>query len=224
MRRLFILRPESGAASSLEGARAIGLDAVSVPLFRIEPVAWQAPGPASFDALLLTSANAIHHAGDELAALRGLPAYAVGEATANAARDAGLDIAGSGDLGVERLLGSIEPDLRLLHLAGEDRRSPAGARQQIVAITVYRSTALLRPAGIDAITGQVAAIHSPRAGERLAALLDEATRATVRLACISEGAAAAAGDCWDGKQAADRPTDAAVLALAARLCEKPVDR
>ena len=71
--------------------------------------------------------------------MRGLKAYAVGDATAEAARDAGFDIAATGDAGVDRLLGSIEPDLKLLHLCGEDRREPEGAKQKITAVTVYRA-------------------------------------------------------------------------------------
>ena len=49
-------------------------------------------------------------AANSLNELRGLPVYAVGTATAEAARDAGFDIASVGEAGVERLLGSIEPD------------------------------------------------------------------------------------------------------------------
>lgn len=221
MRRLIILRPEPGAAASLERARALGLDAASVPLFRVEPVAWDAPDPSNFDALLLTSANAVRCGGEGLAAYRGLKTYAVGEATAEAARSAGFDIAGTGDSGVDRLLASIEADLRLLHLAGEDRRGPGGARQTITAVTVYRAVAIEAPDGLAELAGQVAAVHSPRAGERLAALVEN--KRNVRLACISGAAAAAAGDGWERKEAAAGPDDDALLALAARLCEKPLE-
>ena len=124
MRRLLVLRPEPGASATVKRACEQGLEAVAVPLFEVEPMGWQAPEAASFDALLLTSANAIRHGGDDLAKLRGLRVYAVGEATAQAARDAGFDIAATGDAGVDRLLGSIEPDARLLHLCGDDRREP----------------------------------------------------------------------------------------------------
>lgn len=224
MRRLFILRAERGAAASLDRARAIGLDAVSVPLFGIEPVEWEAPDAASFDALLLTSANAVLHGGDRLAAYRGLEAYAVGEATAQAARDAGFDLAGTGDSGVERLLGSIKPGLRLLHLAGEDRRVTGRASQEIVAVTVYRALELPPPGGLAELDGQVAAIHSPRAAKRLAVLVEAGRRSHISLACISDCAAAAAGDGWEAKQGASGPNDEALLELAARLCEKPVEQ
>ena len=46
MRRLLVLRPEPGASATVERARALGLDAVAMPLFEVEPVAWDAPDPA----------------------------------------------------------------------------------------------------------------------------------------------------------------------------------
>ena len=127
MRRVLVLRPEPGAGATAKRAREQGLDAVAVPLFEIERLDWQAPEAGGFNGLLLTSANAVRHGGEALASLRGLNVYAVGDATADAAREAGFDIAATGDDGVERLLGSIEPDLGLLHLCGRDRRETAGA-------------------------------------------------------------------------------------------------
>ena len=56
--------------------------------------------------------------------LRGLPVYAVGEATAEAARNGGFDIAATGDAGVDRLLGSIEAGPES---AASLRRGPARA-------------------------------------------------------------------------------------------------
>ena len=136
MRRLFILRPEPGASASLERAKALGIDAAAVPLFRVEPVAWRPPEAASFDALLLTSANALLCGGEGVGGLRALPAYTVGDATAEAAHSAGFEVAGTGDGGIDRLLGSIEPGVRLLHLAGEDRRAAQDGRHSIQSITV----------------------------------------------------------------------------------------
>ena len=57
-----------------------------MPLFSVESLAWKVPDAASFDALLLTSANAVRQAGAGLTQLRGLPVHAVGAATATAAR------------------------------------------------------------------------------------------------------------------------------------------
>ena len=218
MTRLLVLRPQPGADETVERARELGLDAVAIPLFEIEPVEWEAPEPGGFDGLLLTSANAVRIGGDQLSALRGLKAYAVGEATAMAARDAGFDIAATGDSGVDRLLGSIEPDLKLLHLCGADRREPAHAKQSITAITVYRATPVEAP-NLSAAEGSVALIHSPRAARRFAELVGQ--RETIAIAAISDTAADAAGSGWRTVESAEQPTDEALLALAARLCDKP---
>ena len=102
MTRVLVLRPEPGASATVERARQRGLDALAIPLFEIEPVSWKAPDAASFDGLLITSANAMRSAGEQLLELRGLPVYAVGPATADAAREAGFDVASSGDAGAER--------------------------------------------------------------------------------------------------------------------------
>ena len=115
MRRLLVLRPEPGATATVQHARERGLDALAVPLFEIEPLEWDAPDPAAFDGILLTSANAVRSAGEKLKFFGGLPVYAVGDATGEAARQAGFSIAAVGDADVGRLLGSIEPDLKLLH-------------------------------------------------------------------------------------------------------------
>ncbi len=216
MTRVLVLRPEPGASATVAGARALGLDAVSIPLFDVEPVAWTAPDPANFDALLLTSANAMRHGGAALAVYRALPAHAVGETTADAARAAGFTVASSGTHGVDALLDSLAPELRLLHLCGEDRRTPANARQTIVAVPVYRSWAIDPPPGLGQAIGAVVLVHSPRAARRFAELVED--RGATAIAVISRAAAEAAGTGWREIHVAVEPSDDALLALAARLC------
>jgi uroporphyrinogen-III synthase len=217
LRRLLILRPEPGATATVEKARSLGLEASAVPLFAVEPVEWQAPAPDGFDGLLLTSANAVRHGGEKLETLCGLPVYAVGEATAEAAGEAGFEITATGDAGVERLLASIDRGLRLLHLCGAYRAEPTNAAQEITPIIVYRSKAIDVP---DLPTGEtVALIHSPRAGGRFAELA--ANRDTISIVAISHAAADAVGRGWKSVDVAQQPTDDALLALAASLCNKP---
>jgi uroporphyrinogen-III synthase len=215
---LLVLRPEPAASETVRRARQQGLEAVSVPLFNVEAVAWQPPDPSSFDALLLTSANAVRCGGAALKELRGLPVYAVGEATAQAAREAGFDIKGKGGAGVDRLLGSIESDVRLLHLCGQDRKRPQDARQEIRPLVVYRAVEAAQP-DLSMAAGSVALIHSPRAARRFAELVGD--KASTVIAAISEAAAEQAGEGWEAVQVAPSPDDEALLALAARLCEKP---
>jgi len=216
---ILVLRPEPGAGETVQRLRGRGLEAIAAPLFTVEPVAWEPPDPVRFDALLLTSANAVRHGGDRFGEFRGLPVHAVGETTAAAARDAGFDVASSGDGGVDRLLGSIDQRLRLLHLCGTDRREPADAPQQITPVAVYQATAIERP---DLPRGEdsVALIHSPRAAARFAELIALPDRSSIAIAAISGVAAAAAGDGWKAVEAAAQPSEEALLALAARLCQK----
>jgi uroporphyrinogen-III synthase len=219
MRRLTILRPEPGASASLALARELGIEADVLPLFKIEPIAWQVPDPAGFDGLLLTSANAVRFAGDGLLTLRGLEVYAVGDATADEARKAGFDIASSGSAGVERLLGSIEGGRKLLHLCGQDRTEVDETRHAITAVPVYRSVQLPRPDGIDSV--EVVAVHSPRAARRFAELFEEGDRSAVAVAAISEAAAGAVGGGWNAVVIAQKPDERCLLALAKELCDKP---
>ena len=221
MRPLLVLRPEPGARATAERARKLGLDPVLLPLFEVEPIEWAAPDPTAFDALLLTSANAIRMGGSQLERLRGLSVHAVGQATADAAREAGFDVATIGEAGVERLLDSLVPDLKLLHLCGEDRRE-ADARQSITPLAVYRSRAL-PDVNVGAAKGAVALIHSPRAGRRFTELVDAAPldRRTIAIAAISAAAADAVGGGWAAVEISERPADDVLLALAARLCNKP---
>jgi uroporphyrinogen-III synthase len=218
MARLLVLRPEPGASATVEKARERGLEAVAIPLFEIEPVGWQAPEPGGFDGLLLTSANAVRCAGNQVEELRGLKVYAVGAASAQAAREAGFDIASTGKAGVDRFLGSIEPDLKLLHLCGEDRHESQEVRQAITRVTTYRSRQnesprlILKP-------DDIALIHSPRSGRRFAELVSD--HGIIAIAAISTAAAEAAGEGWKSVAVAEEPSDEALLALAARLCNNP---
>ena len=218
MRRVLVLRPEPRATATVERARKLGLNAIAIPLFKIEPIPWTKAEGAECEALLLTSANAVRHGGDELEKLSDLPAYVVGEATAEAARTAGFRIAAVGDAGVDQLLSMIPADLKLLHLCGEDRKAPFDARQAITPIAVYRSIEIPEPE-LGTATKRVALIHSPRAGRRFAELIGP--RSGIAIAAISPAAAAAVGDGWDAVETASAPTDDALLALAARLCNKP---
>lgn len=212
MRPLVVLRPEPGASRTASAARALGLEVRCHPLFVPEPVAWDLP-PGAYDALLVTSANAVRLAGN----IPRLPVHAVGEASAAAARNAGLNVVSVGDGGVEALLAELAPNLRLLHLAGEERILPLMPRQQITSVTVYRMAPQPLPSA-DLLLGAVVLVHSPAAGRRLAEV--SVSREQVRVAAISSATAAACGSGWARLEAATEPTDAALLSLAAKLCKE----
>jgi uroporphyrinogen-III synthase len=111
MRQLLLVRPEPGLSASAERARQAGLDVIARPLFRIEPLDWEAPDPHGYDGLLLTSANALRYAGSRLDGLKSLPAHAVGPATADAARAAGLKVATVGEDDLTDLLARLPVEM-----------------------------------------------------------------------------------------------------------------
>lgn len=225
-RPLLILRPEPGASRTVRAATALRLDAVAVPLFAIEPLHWFPPDPVRFDAVMFTSANAVRAGGASLSRYGALPAYAVGTATAEAARQTGFSHVreGPGDAAGLTALLEAEGVLRVLHFCGAHRRESAAPGLMIERTTVYESATIERPEGLDEALEQapLALLHSPRAAERFAALVDALgrSRATISVAAISPAAIAAAGSGWARMEAAATPDDAALLALAARLCDK----
>ncbi len=220
MRPLVIVRPEPGASATARAAEANGLTPVLVPLFKVEPAEWQAPDPSEYDAPLLTSANALRHAGIGLDGFRELPAYCIGEATAAAAREAGLTVTAAGTAGIDELLQRVPQGSRLLHLSGTHWREPANQTHSIRHLPVYDSAELPRPDRLALIEGAVVAVHSPRAASTLARHADDLRldRRQTAIAAISAETAAAAGPGWETVETAPEPSESALLAIAARLC------
>jgi uroporphyrinogen-III synthase len=200
-RPIAVLRPEPGNRVTAIAIEATGRTAIRLPLFDATPVAWQAPDPAGYDALILTSANAIRHGGPGLLALRDLPVYAVGAVTAEAARRAGFRVEATGDAGAEQLLerAGAAGVRRALHIAGRDRTvEPGGIVADIV--TVYVSEALdISTSDAAKLAGSVALVKSARAGARLAQIVDRhgVDRATIVLVAISERTAEVSGTGWE---------------------------
>ncbi len=217
MRRLLVLRPEPGASATLERASRLGFDVFSVPLFEVEPLDWAAPDPSSFDALLLTSANAVFQAGKKLEAFRGLPVCAVGEATANAARAHGFAVETTGEGSLEELLKRVDRGEKLLHLCAKHRHSSPSSHT-IFEVEVYQALAIDCP-DLSQAQGCVALIHSPRAARRFAELID--VRGSIAIAAISRAAAQASQSGWAALEFASEPSDEGLLALASRLCDIP---
>jgi uroporphyrinogen-III synthase len=222
-RAIAVLRPEPGNTATAAAIEALGLIAIRLPLFEVHAVDWTVPDVTRFDALLLTSANAPRHAGPGLAALRGLPVHAVGDATAAAARDAGLEVVAVGDRDGAALVAAAEMNgvRHGLLLGGRDR---ATEEHPIIAetITVYASDPIAIPVeSLDQLAGSVVLLHSARAARRVADLIDRAgiDRRTVRLAAISAAAADAAGGDWERIAAVPSPDGAALIALACVLAD-----
>lgn len=224
-RSLALLRPEPGWSASVAAAHEAGLDVVGHPLFEAEPVGWQPPA-GEFDAVLAGSGAAFRLGGSLLAELTTLPVFAVGEATAQAARSAGFAVAMTGEGGLQELLDATagEPR-RFLRLAGEDHvalRPHAG--QSLMEVVVYRMVPEpLEPSFALKLTTEapVVALHSAAAAEHFAQEVDRLglSRGKLFLLALGPRVAKAVGLGWAAVHIADRPSDAALLAKAIALCK-----
>lgn len=217
-RPIAVLRPEPGNRATCARVRAAGRNAIALPLFEIVALDWTPPDPASFDALILTSANAVRAGGQALTRYAHLPVYAVGAATARVAEAAGFAAAtvGSDDAHALFAVAAANGVMRALHLGGRETGVVASG---IVAasIAVYASEAIeIAPEPLQALIGATALIHSARAAARLATLIDRhgIDRTTMALAAISPSVAQAAGSGWGHVAIAPHPTDAALIAVA----------
>lgn len=220
---LVVVRAEPGGTKTVERAAAMGLDARHMPLFAAQPLEWTPPNPADFDALMLTSAQAPRLAGPGLAALAGLPLFAVGDATAAAARAAGLVVTAIGPGDAQGLLDTMTSQnfIRILWLCGHNRSSFDARGAALSALPVYAVDPVDPPAEWGAlVTGPaVLMVHSARAAFRLSDLVGQ-DRKHLTLLAISAAAADAAGDGWARMAISPRPDDAAMLAEAHALCHK----
>lgn len=220
-RPLAVLRPEPGNSVTAGRIESLCRRALRIPLFETHGLAWEPPDPARFDSLMLTSANAVRHAGEGLAMLRRLPVLAVGGATAKAAHAADLHVAVTGTGDAEALIAQAEHAgfRHALHLAGRERKTREGG---IIARieTVYASDPRgIAPEMLAELAGSIALIHSPRAGERLAQLVGEADRTSIAIAAISENAAAGVGLGWRSVTVAPKPSDFALIEAACALAD-----
>lgn len=214
--RVLVLRPMPGNAETVERLEQLGITAVSAPLFAMEPVDWSVPSADGCDTLLLSSANAVRHAGPGLAQVAHLPCWCVGDATAAAASGAGLEVERIGSGGIASLVQG--GNRKMLWLCGVQHSVlPESERHRVIITPVYRSVDLSVPADLF-VQPCVAVLHSVRAARRFASLVDR--RDDIAVAAISAEVAAAAGSGWRAVVTVAAPTDAQMVAVAAKLCQE----
>lgn len=215
--KLLIIRPQPGAEATADRVCAAGHEPLLMPLFAAEPLDWEIPGEIEYDGLLITSANAIRHAGDKRKALEHLPVFAVGQNSADVARSFGFQIEYTGIDGVDQLLADIEAR-NLLWLAGEDRTEfQKPDDMQICCRIVYRSAALPIPQYFSekVLSADHVLLHSARAARHFADLVSQQAikKDAISIAALSEKIALAAGSGWAKVFVASMPSDDALLSL-----------
>lgn len=193
----------------------MGWEPVVQPLLAIRPLSPILPGLEGFDALAFTSRNGVS-AFAALTSQRDLRAFAVGEATAQAAREAGFSDVQSADGAVDDLVALIaqqmQPGERLLAPVARqpvaDLAAQLTGRVQVETLAVYEAV----ETGVGT-SDNVAAIliHSPRAAAALAALGAQAVDQRRIIAISAQAAAPLNGLPIADLRIANHPSDAAML-------------
>lgn len=183
------------------------------------PLAFTLPA-GEFDAVVVTSANALRALGDEGQPLRALPLYAVGSRTADMARAAGFSSVQHAEGGAAALARLIAP-LKLksiLYLAGRDRTADLAALVAPVAVTLVEvyDMAAATPALPEA---RGVMLYSRRAAERFLDLTTPVTRAKMAALCLSANIADALQNAHlRAIHVAEAPNEPAMMGLAMRVC------
>lgn len=226
---LLVTRPEPDASATVERLAALGLSAVAAPLFTLRPL--PAPLPeGGFDAVAITSANALRALQGRLQPYLRLPLFAVGDRTAALARAEGFNTVTSADGGMARLapLIAAHAPRRVLYLAGRDRTGDLaallGPGVDTVLVEVYdmepvpalpvAAEAMLTQGAIQAVL-----LYSVRAAERFVALTSPSMRRAMQALCLSSTIAEVARNAhFAGTVVANASSETAMMGLALRVC------
>lgn len=230
--RLLLTRPREDAAETLAALEAAGHQVLSEPLLELRPQPGALPDPGGFQALLITSRNGLRAflaQSDD----RSLPVYAVGPASAAAARAAGFVRVRSAEGDAVALAALVRRELDpgagpLLHPAGRETAgalsvglAAAGFTLERVVLYAAEAAPSLSPAARAALeqgTLDGVLLFSPRTAAVFARLILEAGsgQACEGLVayCLSPAVAAAVASLpWRAVRTAAEPNQAALLAL-----------
>lgn len=229
--RVLVTRPEPGTAATAARLAAMGHEPVQLPLTQVCPLPIAADAiPAEPDAIALTSANALRHLPQDIARrLAAVPLFAVGKATAAAARRLGfvrVEEGGGNAAALAACLAAARgPGSSILYLCGRVRlpdfeRRLAEAGMAVAHIETYDTLPVARePEALEAAIGarpiDAILLHSAASAEVLSPLLTLlAPRLSpgVVFACLSVRVAAALGRNPGGKvRVAAEPTETALF-------------
>jgi len=226
--KVWITRAQPGAAATARRVLAMGFAPLTAPLLVVEPLGAGEIDLAGVAALAFTSANGVRAFAARSAA-RALPVYAVGEATAKAARQAGFDRVVHFDGDVSGLAFGLASDAGaisgvVLHPgasepAGDLAGALAGKGVAARRLTLYRTRpAALGPDHLEGLAkADAALVHSPKGAAALAEALARHPRPDLRVLAISPAALRPLeAVTLAARLAAARPREADLLALLAQ--------
>ncbi|MHB8530153.1 MAG: uroporphyrinogen-III synthase [Caulobacteraceae bacterium] len=190
MKKVWVTRARPGAGGTARRLAARGFEPVVAPLLEVREfeVAVDLTGVG---ALAFTSAAGVR-AFARRSAERSLTVFAVGDATARAARAAGFaEVASArgavGDLAALIAARGGEFTGEVLHpSAAELAGSLAGAR----AVAVYETRPAALPALLDRASLHAVLLHSPKAARLLAGILRSSPVSDLMAVCLSRAVAA----------------------------------
>lgn len=231
---MLVTRPEPDATETAGRLLALGIEAVKLPLLRLEVLDTSLPDPKGFAAIAVTSANALRALEQRgvLSRYLELPLHAVGDRTAAAARELGFvevrSASGSfadlvEQLAHARIAGPVfYPAGR--EISGDLARSLAPFGKMVITAPVYAmrpveavATELVEQMRSGAISA--ALVYSRRTAETFVRLVSPAlappARARLGMLCLSEAVAAPLIDAHFVRIGlADHPSEEAMMGLA----------
>lgn len=234
--KLLITRPKEDAEPLAAELRQQGFDTQIEPLLSIEPVRDPQCDLNGVQALLVTSANGVRMFAVTFAE-RNLPVYAVGDASARAAREAGFVFVDSAEGDVDALAERIKACLSrdkgdVLHVAGSKIAGDLGG-QLTRAGFGYRRAVLYQAEKVGSLSSEAMkairsgeidgiVLFSPRTAEQLVNLvkkagLEKACRG-ISAFCLSKAVADKASELrWEEVIVAEKPERESLMqALAER--------
>ncbi len=200
MLRVAITRAQPEADRTAERVRARGAEAIVTPLLTIVPCGYDTSTEGA-QAVIFTSTNGVR-AFPDVRGARDRVVLTVGDATAEAAREAGFSDVRSADGDVFTLAALAKATLdpakgKLIHIAGDHVAGDLGGELRAAGFSVERRLAYASVAAIDLPVGlrgplDIVLFHSVRAAETFVAL-GAPNASELTAGCLSASVADAAG-------------------------------
>ncbi len=228
MTRLALLtRPVADSERCAKDLKALGWDSFVEPMLSIETLRTEWPDADDFSGLVVTSAHALYNAPRRWLPMR-VPVFAVGEHTAECARQCGFEDVRTAEGTASALqdmvrLCGLPPGSKLLHVCGTVSATPDVPGISIARLPVYAAHAATAFSAqmhdlLDKRAFDAAFFYSPRTAAVFAGLVEQYGRTgcfhTTKALCLSEPVVQSVCHLpWQDVRQAARPRHTAMLDL-----------